>query len=144
MPDNHDERGGDETAEAPVQPWWKMPPGEEREIAKWDACWPDFDCDHDHDEGDRILRERELNELREQLAAATARAEKAEARLAELGGLRDEWSYEFRNSWSGWRRCSTPMTEEYARKRAAESDRNRLVHRKAADWRVIEQEDSDA
>lgn len=92
MPDTHDERGGDKPTGAPVKPWWEMPLGEEREVAKWNACWPDFDCDHDHDEGDRILRGRELNELREQLATATARAEKAEARLAELG----EWETEQR------------------------------------------------
>lgn len=50
--------------------------------------------------------------------------------------LRDEWSYETLTR-TGWRRCTTTMTEEYARKRAADSDRNRLVHRKASDWRVV-------
>jgi hypothetical protein len=63
-----------------------------------------------------------------------AEARRLRARLDEIG---DEWGYETMNSWSGWRRCISSMTEEYARKRAGESDRNRLVHRKAGEWREV-------
>lgn len=69
------------------------------------------------------------------LRAVLAELEQLRAERAELG---DEWSYETKNSWSGWRRCTTSMTEEYARKRAGDSERNRLVHRKASDWRVVD------
>lgn len=68
------------------------------------------------------------------LRVVLAEVDRLRTQLAEIG---DEWGYETMNGWSGWCRCTTPMTEEYARKRAGESDRNRLVHRKAGDWREV-------
>lgn len=65
-------------------PWYQMPPGMEREIAKYDQCEEPDDCDHDHDNAIEYFREQELNGLRE-------RAEKAEVRADEQAKAHDRW-----------------------------------------------------
>ncbi|NUQ98292.1 MAG: hypothetical protein HOY79_17670 [Streptomyces sp.] len=75
---------------AAVTPWYELS-GMEREIAKYDQCEEPGDCDHDHDNAIEYFREQELAGLRTELAAATERAELAEAQVAEIQAERNEW-----------------------------------------------------
>lgn len=64
----------DETAPEFEIPWYEMPHGRDREMAKYDQCEEPADCDHDHDCAIEYMRQDELDELH--------------ARIAELEQLR--------------------------------------------------------
>ena len=49
-------------------PWYEMPHGMDRELAKYDQCEEPGDCDHDHDNAIEYMREAELAELRDRIA----------------------------------------------------------------------------
>lgn len=62
-------------------PWYEMPHGMDREMAKYDQCEEPGNCEHDHDSAIEYTREQELDQLRD-------RVEKAEA-----GSVRGAGSY---------------------------------------------------